>query len=190
MGDERARPHDAAADRLAKVVEQAVRLQRSAQAAVDESRKAVEELKAAGAAVPKLVQFEIDRLLKDSAKSATEANVQILNGTRASAEKTMAAFRKIERRASWKVGFLAAGVLSLVALTAVALAYCLTPTLDEIRALRMEREALIDDQKKLKAAGADAQLRTCIDPQERKRLCVRVNDAVQVGAGYKVLFGH
>lgn len=179
------------ADLLVRVVEQAIRLQRSAEAAAGRSERMAEQLGRAADRIPTAVSEEVARNLSSAADKAAERMSANLKEVNEAANRATATFTAIERRISWKVFGLVLGAFAFVCVTTVAAVQYMTPNIDDIRQLRAERESLMADINRLEAAGARAQMSSCRDDRGRTHVCVRTDEAKgRYGADYRILYGH
>ena len=191
MSDKESPDRYQSADALARVVEQAIRLQRSAEVAVVRSEGMAEQLGRAADRIPKVVSEEIARNLSSAADKAAERMSANLTEVHEAANRATAAFRAIEQRVSWKVYGLALGAFTFVCITTVSAMHYMTPTVDDIRQLRAERESLMADLNRLEAAGARAQISSCRDDRGRTHVCIRTDEAKgRYGEDYRILYGH
>lgn len=191
MSDRESPDRYQSADMLARVVEQALRLQRSAEAAVGRSERMAEQLGRAADRIPTAVSEAVARDLSSAADKAAERMSANLKEVHEAANRAAATFRSIERRVSWKVYCLALGAFGFVCVTTIAAVQYMTPNIDDIRRLRSERESLIVDINRLEAAGARAQISSCLDDRGRTHVCVRTDEAKgRYGDDYRILYGH
>lgn len=191
MSDKESPDRYQSADALARVVEQAIRLQRSAEVAVVRSERMAEQLGYAADRIPTVVSEEVARSLSSAADKAAERMSANLKEVHEAATRATATFRAIERRVSWKIYGSALGAFAFVCVTTVAAVRYMTPNIDDIRQLRAERESLMADINRLEAAGARAQMSSCRDNRGRTHVCVRTDEAKgRYGDDYRILYGH
>lgn len=177
------------ADLLASAIEHALTLQRAADKALEELRKTKGELSHIARSMPGDVQRVIEQQLNGAADEAARRLDGKLKGTLAVAAEATRDFERIRRWLKWQAWAFAVGLFALMFAALVLAPRLMVPSADELQSLRAERDALLQNNERLRQAGVSALLAQCKDERGRLRPCVKVDDRQVFEGGYRVLKG-
>ncbi|MTV42035.1 hypothetical protein [Duganella radicis] len=161
-------------DVIGALLEAAVRDQHAINDAIKEMKGSRRKMDDASDTLPSTVASRVSASLKVAIDDAANTLLERFNHATTEADRAAAAYQKASREAPRRFVLLGIGV-TFVAITALAtLAWCFTPSMDEIRARRAERDNLENQVEWLKQA-AHSDLTTCRLKNNTVRLCAKLD---------------
>lgn len=175
----------------AAVFEAAAQQQRETKVTLDALKAAVVQFETKAGALSSQVLQEVDRALPVAAHKAAGEIANNWTDANTHAERAAEVYKNALRWAPWRI----AGMALLCTLCGVAgmiiTARSVLPREDVVAALRREEVDLRANIQHLSAKGGYSTVVGCYDANNRKRLCVLVDESVKVPVkGYRVIKGY